>query len=385
MTGRTKPADCAPRSLMQAVAAEAAEHGRTWFPELRAGPLRVRFRSGWTRSRCLLFRLDLCDDLLTRPLVVKVRHSDPALRRPDRFAQRPVLAPVRTLPDTATARREFDGLALIQSALGERHGLDRRFGAIRPLAWLPEHSAFVTDYVGQPTLRTVFLRTSRLRLRRASPLPDRPWENAGAWLRIFHDHPTTLPLSPRADRPAGVGDLLSRFADFLVDRLGGHPLLRELSGSGTDVADAALPPALPLGTGHGDFVANNMFLSREGRITVFDPLPMWRVPVYQDLATMVVGLRMVSSQAMSRGLAFPSPQLQRFEGALYRGYFGDRPPPRTTLHVFQLLVLLDRWSSLVSRRSRHRGVRPHLRDARVRVISHHYETEAHRLARQVLG
>jgi hypothetical protein len=382
MTEGTMLHDRAAEFLIPAVASEAAEHARTWFPDLGEGPVRVRLRDARPRSRCLLYRLDVHDDRLAHPVMVKVRHSDPSLRPPDVLPQRPILAPVRTMSDHATARREYDGLLHIRDAIEEQGDPDRRFGCLRPLAWLPEHSAIVTDYLHQPTLRTALQATSRLHLH-GHHMPNRPWENAGAWLRLFHQRQTPFALPLRASTAAEVGELFSQFAGCLIDRIGPRPLLEDLRTSGVDIARAAFPPVLPTGTGHGDFVANNMFVSPEGRITVFDPLPLWRVPVYQDLATMTVGLRVLWSQAMTRGLCLPRSALDRYEAALYRGYFGDRPPPRKALRAFELLVLLDRWLSLVTRGSRRSGLRPSLRRARIRVFSGHYHDEARFLSRQL--
>lgn len=367
----------APEGLIDAVAARAAAEVGTWFPEFGDRAPHVGLVSGETRSRCFLYRVHLTCDGLTRPVMVKVRHSDANLRRLDLWQDRPILAPVRTMSDESTAQREYAGLRLIEDALRDEG--TGRFGVLRPLAWMPEHAAIVTDFVQQPTLRTVLLGTSRFRVRARSRLDATPWGNAGAWLRAFHDHQTSMVLPPRADTAAHVGGLYEQFADFLADRIGPRPLLEELSASGTEIACRALPAQLPLATGHGDFVANNMFTTAEGRITVFDPLPMWRAPVYQDIATLLVGLRALPVQAITQGLALPRPAVARYEAAFLDGYFGADDVPQTAVLAFQLLVLLDKWSALVSRRVRDGKVRPQLREARIRIASRHYKEEARRL------
>jgi hypothetical protein len=373
--------------LLAAVTEEARAGGSAWFPELRTDSVTVRLRHTMERPRCRLFRLDLDDGRTTRPVVVKARHSETRLRRPDRFEDRPVLAPVRLLSDEDTGRREYDGLVLLRDALSPHLG-SQRFGVLRPLAWLPEHAAIVTDFVEQPTLRTRLLSTSRLRPWRAEPLPETPWHNAGAALRRFHDQPTSLSLPPRAETAAEVGKLYRQFAAFLVERTGPLPLLAELEACGAELAARSLPADLPLGTGHGDFVANNLFTGPAGEITVFDPLPMWRVPRHQDLATLLVGLRVLPVQAGSRGLAFPGSALDRYESALVAGYAGhgsgDDAVAGSALAAFQLLVLLDKWSSLVSRGPR-TGRLQHLRRARVWTFSRHYHAEARRLLGRLVG
>ena len=373
--------------LLAAVTEEARTGGSAWFPELRATSLGVRLRHTMERPRCRLFHLDLDDGRTARPVVVKVRHSETRLRRPDRFEDRPVLAPVRLLSDGDTGRREYDGLVLLRDALAP-HLDSRRFGVLRPLAWLPEHAAIVTDFVGHPTLRTRLLATSRLHPWSAGPLPGTPWRNAGAALRRFHDQPTSLSLPPRAETPDRVGTLYRQFAEFLLERTGPLPVLAELAACGPELAARSLPADLPLGTGHGDFVANNLFTGAGGEITVFDPLPLWRVPGYQDLATLLVGLRVLPVQAGSRGLAFPAAVLDRYEAELVAGYSGEGSGngdvPGRALAAFQLLVLLDKWSALVSRGPRTGRVH-HLRRARVWAFSRHYRAEARRLLGRLVG
>jgi hypothetical protein len=363
--------------LLAAVAEQARAGAAGWFPELAPSSLRVHLRQAIERPRCRLFRVDLDDGRTTRPVMVKVRHSETELRRPDRFEERPVLAPVRLLPDETTGRREFDGLELLRDALTPELG-SGRFGVLRPLAWLPDHAAMVTDFVEQPTLRTRLLATSRLRPRAAGPLPGTPWRNAGAALRRFHDQPTSLALPPRVETPGRVGELYRQFAGFLQERTGPLPVLAELADSGPELAARSVPAELTLGTGHGDFVANNLFAGPDGRITVFDPLPLWRVPQHQDLATLLVGVRVLPVQAGSQGRAFPPGVLDRYEAALLAGYFGDEAAPDRALAAFQLLVLLDKWSALVSRGPR-QGRPSSLRRARVWTFSRHYRAEAGRL------
>lgn len=371
------PAVQPPEDLQAALSGLVAAEGGRWFPELGSGPLDLRFVGGTARARCFLYRWEIADGRLARQVMVKVRHSRPELRRATEFEDRPILAPVRIMSDEDAARREYEGLRLIADAL---RGQDpARFGVLAPLALMPGYAALVTDVVQEPTLRTQLVASSRLRPGRRSPLGTVSWENAGAWLRIFHAQPTSLELAPVGDTPDQVGALLNRFGGFLRDRLGARPVLDEVSRSGEDVARAGLPSPLPLGTAHGDFTATNIFTAADGCVTVFDPLPVWRIPVYQDLATLLVGARVHPLQAATRGLAFPRADLRGYEAAALRGYFGDEPPPERALAVVELLVLLDRWAAMVSQRTPRGRLRAQVRDARIRIASAHYEAEAMRL------
>jgi hypothetical protein len=373
-----------PPALVSAVAASVATDGGTWFQEFGGERPRLHFLGGQARPRCILYRFDLDTGRVTRPVVVKVRHSRPELRRLDRFeGQRPVLAPVRAMPDRDNARREYDGLRLIQEML--RDADPGRFGVLRPLAWLPEHAAIVMDLVEQPTLRSALLRQSRLRAGRRTPVGEAPWRNAGAWLRMFQTHRSTLVAPRDGAAPMCVGDLYREFGGFLVERIGSRPLLATLRDAGDEIAASALPTEPATGTAHSDFVANNMFLGAGGRITGFDPLPSWNVPCYLDLATLLVNTRVLPLQAASQGLALPSAALDRYEAAVLQGYFGTDAVPHTEVVAFQLLVLLEKWAAAVSKRIQRGRVRPHLHQVRMRLVSHFYDGEARRLFRALEG
>ncbi|HEV2797336.1 MAG TPA: hypothetical protein VGV65_06915, partial [Nocardioides sp.] len=170
---------------------------------------------------------------------------------------------------------------------------------------------------------------------------------------------------------------------FLVDVAGPSALLRRLDDMASDLTAAVFPDELPLAPGHGDFVANNVFTGQASRITGFDPLPLWQVPRYQDLATLAVGIRILPLQAATQGLALPREQLDRYEGALLDGYFASDDVPLRAVRAYQLLVLLDRWADLVSKQVHGGAARRRLRDARVRLATRHCHSEADRLLSQL--
>lgn len=382
MRPRPSNASPPPESLVTAVTEEAAAQAHVWFPDLEPARLRTTIGDADARARCFLYRVQLDDGRSRRSVLVKVRHSHSSLRRLDRYQQRPVLNPERTMSDHDSARREYDALAFIAEALADA---DReRFGVLRALAWLPEQSAIIMDLVEEPTLRTRLLEASRLQGRRGlqgrrSVSVDRAaWANAGALLRIVHDHPDPWELPARNGDRDDVVALYRGLCDFLGQRLGSSSLLAQLTAA-AGMVENALPAALPLRTGHGDFVANNMFVSPTGRITVFDPLPRWRVAIYQDLATLTMGIRLIPLQAASQGFALPADVLDTCEQALLTGYFGSDQPPMAAIRAYQLLVLLDRWSALVSKRIPNGRVRPQLHEMRVRVATKHYRAQARRL------
>jgi hypothetical protein len=251
---------------------------------------------------------------------------------------------------------------------------------LQPLAFIPEHSAIVLNVVQEPTLRARLLQTSRTRLHPSQPLDDQVWDNAGSWLRAFHDR-SARTVPPRLDTPEELLKMYEALCDFLLARDEDPDLLARIRRAARKLTpvqctDLAVVP------GHGDYVANNMFADSTGRITVFDPLSRWLVPRFHDLATLTVGVRVLPLQAASQGHALDSTHLDRYEAAVLRGYFGSDAVPLDPLRAYQLLVLLDRWCALLSKRAASGLVKPQLRRARVRVANYHFRREAQRLLAQ---
>jgi len=58
-------------------------------------------------------------------------------------------------------------------------------------------------------------------------------------------------------------------------------------------------------------------------------------------------MRLLGWQIMSQGAAFGPDQLDAYQVAFFRGYFGAEAVPTEQLRVYQLLILLDKWSAAV--------------------------------------
>lgn len=354
----------------------AAERAGTWFPELAGAPVDVGVTVLSARPRCSLFRVRLSDARQARQVVVKVRSDGPfAAGRP--AGERSGLVP-DALPAAAQAAVEYAGLC----AFATRFGDDPRFGVVRPRDHIAELDAVVMDHIDQPTLRRVLLAGSRFsglprdaRLRRTS---DRAWGNAGAWLRAFHASTGEFDTQPRN---AVRDDVVRAFDDYVgfLDARVGRGLPVDLHRRARAVLEQALPERLPTAVGHGDFAARNMFVDGAGRISVFDPLPRWRVPVYEDLSRFLVGVRLLGLQVHSHGIAYPEVTLARREGAFLDGYFGTDPPDRAAALAYQLLILLDKWSALVSRPRPRRAPQKSVDRARRGWVDGYVRCEAQRL------
>jgi hypothetical protein len=111
-----------------------------------------------------------------------------------------------------------------------------------------------------------------------------------------------------------------------------------------------LPEALPTTTLHGDFAPRNVLVSPAGGVGVVDPMPTWQAPVHEDVARMVVGVRLVRLQLISGGLGVTADALGAYERAFLRACYQDDEPP-LELAAFGLLVALDQWAALLAQLS----------------------------------
>ena len=357
-----------------------AAHAATWFPELGPAPTTV-LRPLSIRPRCSLYVVHLQGRNMTRAVVAKVRRPDPdaegASGRPPRSRLRRLTATVAEL-----AELEYEGLRSIFDLVGPEHP---RFGAVRPLDHLHADSVVVMEHVSAPTLRSAFLAESRTaaprRSRQTRVPPEAAWGNAGAWLRAFHALPPDRTRLARQQTRPQVLERFSVFGEFL-DRSGCRSAA-EIATTGARLASDRLPELLPQVVGHGDFVARNMFLDATGRITVFDPMPRWQVPPYEDICRFLVGMRLSGLQVNSQGLAYARRALQRREDMFLGGYFGDDDVPLAAIGSYQLLILLDKWSALVDSADRRSGFGATARRALMKPANAYIAREAHRLIAQI--
>jgi hypothetical protein len=373
-------------AVERAILERAAARATQWFPGLGPSP-QLTLTPLSIRPRCSLYVVALAGDHVRRAVVAKVRRgeadADPTGGRPQRPRLRKTAAGVAEL--TAL---EFEGLTSIYESVPAGHP---QFGAVRPLDHMPAESVLLMEHVSAPTLRDGFVAESRLgAVRRLAyrgsstrPPPQRAWLNAGAWLRSYHDLPPAsqgaVSQPARQATSAEVAERFSAYGAFLTERVGSR-LVGRLAAGGAEAATEVLPEHLPLAVGHGDYVARNIFVDHGGRVTVFDPMPRWRVPRYEDLCRFLVGLRLSGLQVLSHGSAYGQTGLARRETLFLSGYFGEEAIPYAALRCYQLLILLDKWSALVDSAGGGNGWRAAVRE-RVRKSGDRYiSREAGRVA-----
>jgi hypothetical protein len=350
--------------LVETLTRRIGPHTHSWFPDQPHSGFEVKVLAD--RPTCALLTVHL-DGRSTPAALAKLRRDStggpPGVTRP-RLRKEAASAEELTL-------LEWAGLEAIHDACAGVQGLD----AARPLLLAREDAALVMSFVEAPTLRSVILGLSRFR-----PGQGRYDEAvtgcalAGRWLRVFQQ--SGLSSDAESDRPirqgtrAEVVEQLRAYGDFLGSRA-----WRRLASRGMELAGDVLPAELSVAVGHGDFAPRNVLL-RRGRLTVIDPLPRWRVPVYDDLCRFLVGVRLIGEQVHSHGLAFGSTTLDALEEAAVTASLGadaDRAP----LRAYQLLILMDKWTAMLD--NPRRDVRGRIVRRSATLADHRVRREAERL------
>jgi hypothetical protein len=360
------------------------QHAHDYFPEFGSEAVNVEVMAIRERSRSSMYVYSLSTAALQRKILVKViypvRRAEPTLEEGGfLLGARPYLSNASDPAELPTL--QFRGLALMHDHVSKLG--DPRFGSIRPLDCLPEHRAIIMEYVAQPTLREAMRTGIRVPIARAPRDLTPAFRNAGAWLREYHDLDYARTRPPRR---ATISDLTQAIADYtryLASATGDAPFFRLVADRVERRAAEVSLPALPLGLSHGDFLARNVFVGAHDRVAAFDALPRWRVPIYEDLARFVMGIRSVGLQVISLGMAYKRLRLNQYEASVLEGYFPGGSSPIRTIQLYEMLILLDKWAALLAR-SRPTGIRYRIAMAvRVRLFHQYFRREAERLLRDM--
>ncbi|MBA3232552.1 MAG: phosphotransferase [Propionibacteriales bacterium] len=364
-----------PRIVEVAINKWLADGGQHLFPA-RGGTSTITLRALSVRPQCALYVGTVGGGSGVSTLVAKVRGHGPSWRGDLQSRGRP-----RLRRGSATASElttlEYGGLRNIYTTFGMSHP---EFGVVRPLGHLVEESTILMDYVEASTLREVFMAESRLRLSSRSALRTEAtrdvWRRAGAWLRMFHQSTSEQSAPASQSNRQDVIDLFHAYHDFLSTRLGTRAV-GDIARRGAVLAASVLPEQLPLVVGHGDYAPRNMFVSSRGRLSVFDPMPRWKIPCYEDVCRFLVALRLLGLQVHTHGAAYSQHELERRESDVIAAYFAPDAAPLDQLRCYQLLILLDKWSAVID--SSNQGWRPRLQTASMRLASGYLRRQAQRL------
>lgn len=364
-------------AVVQAIRGRVAERAADWFPDVGTAP-RIGLRLLADRPRAQLYAVHIGEQSGRPQVLAKVRRDWPGGLSTRRPGARPRLAS-NFLSASEQTGLEFHGLSSIHAMIGSSHPL---FGAVRPLDQLGDENTVLMEYVEAGTLRDLIVARSRFSPSRYLP-GRRPaadlWRNVGVWMRLFQQTMPREGLPVRQEERDAVVQQFLAYDDFLTRTLG-RRAVGDAARRGAEVAAAVLPPRLPVAVGHGDYAPRNVFIATDGRLTVFDPMPRWAVPRFEDVCRFLVGSRLHGLPLHTHGLSDGAAELDRREVELIDGYRGHGRLPMAQFRCYQLLITLDKWSALVdsvSGRPVKRWTRP--RDVSLLAASGYVRKESNRL------
>jgi aminoglycoside phosphotransferase (APT) family kinase protein len=326
---------------------------------------RVEFVKFKQRTGARLYWFRVHCEASSHDLVVKV-HSDS-----EDVASVDTSRPRLVVPLKLTARhaRERAALELLEQHLGALD--DSRFGAIPILDRIDSLGAVVMAQVDGISMNTLLARLSRLHPTRSTALLRQAVANAGAWLRTYHGLKVDGSITRQPDRDEFIA-FVQRYCNHLAASLGRPEFFRELAKRMTAAAWQLYSTTFSLGLSHGDFAMRNILVASTGRVFVFDTRAFSYAPIYEDLATFALAIRVSRAQTYSHGLFLGEEHLQALEQWLFRGYFGHESVPLKQIQLYALLLLLDKWSVELVRPTHHPRL---VRAARMLVLNRWFERQ----------
>jgi hypothetical protein len=320
------------------IVAEVESKLPEWLPDAPVhGP--VVLTRARRRAASLILRMRVGDPPQYRIFV----KATPLTLPQARLGNRPRLVPLTDPHERASL--ELRALAAVEERLG-RAGTDT-FDVLHPLGVVDDGMALAMLTHDGVSLGRVLSRVSRVSAAtRTSVPPEVLVERAGEWLRRFHDAPGDAGLPARQTRAADVASALREFGDFLLAERASAELADLVTRAIEATAD--LPDPLPVRSTHGDFAPRNVIIGPDGRLTVIDLLGRWRAPIYEDLATFLVALHSGRPAALTGGLVLRRP-VALLEEHFLAGYAGGSDLPRSPIATYEFLLVLDKWSSRLTR------------------------------------
>lgn len=358
------------------------EQAARYFPDLEPEQTRVQLMDTEKRPSAILYRFKVMAGAQSHFIIVKVpargvlkdRLNEPEFAKPLRF------------PKADSQEMHFLNYTALVAIHKYMSSLNRKeLGAIRVLDYLPDSHAVIMEESSDPNLRDLVLKESRLRapLARSVLLPV--FQNVGTWLRFYHTMPKREQVQVRHDHREDFVEGITKLTGFLAERLGDKPFFDETASSLARKVCEILPESLPLGLGHGDYALRNILVSPTGRVTVFDTFAKWRTPIYEDIGYFLTALKMTSEQVASYGLAFGSDQIKEYEDAFLKGYFDQKRIPYPAIRLFEMLALLDKWSSVVISSYRRSIKLEVVGGAKAALVSLYFKRATTRLLRKIIA
>lgn len=323
-------------------------HAHRLFPELRTAEMTIRLVNDAARAHSQVFEFELTDMSRVHNVICKValpagrvtNTAVPVQQRPRLFS------PINAVNDLLREYRAMESVERHFSALN-----DPRFGTITMLDLIKSPLVMVMDKCPDADLKSVLKRSTRFHPQRGSTLLQQAFANTGAWLREFHRLPPLQHAIDRHETRQHFVDAVERFTDGLIQKTGRRSEFAEIRNQLSGAANRILPHELPRAVLHGDFAPRNILVRSDARITVFDTQRLWRAPLYEDLAYLLISVKAASPQVRCQGALFSRRQLATWEARFLNAYFDETPPPLAAVRLYECLLLLEWWAAVNFRHS----------------------------------
>ena len=320
------------------------EHAIRYFPALIGDEIEVQFRSRQERPSATLYRFQVKDISQARSVIVKVPARNLLKGRlNDLGFEKPLLFPKAEA--TEMHALQYSALVAIDEHFTSLN--KKELGTIRVLDYLPDSQAVVMEESNAPKLQDLLMKESRLRSPFSQHRLAPAFQNVGKWLRIYHRMPKQEQVQVRHEHREDYIEGISKLTDFLASRLGERSFFNQIALILASKARDVLPETLPLGLGHGDYAPRNILVDPSARVIVLDTFSKWRTPIYEDIGYFLTGMKMTYPQVVSQGLVFSDSQIKAYEQAFLKGYFEQKPVPYSAIRLYEMLTLLDKWSSVL--------------------------------------
>jgi len=309
------------------------------------------------RRFCKLYMYRLSPEPTGPKLVVKVPigHGDLAYKEKSRdsaFVDRPRL--FGRADPARKSQHEYAALRRIEASFDDQNP---RFGVVRIYDIFPEEQAMVMQWIDQPSLRNLVYQRHRFGNAQRRKRLETAFGNAGAWLRKHHGLPALAHCETRNTSRDEFLQAIERFVSYLADHAGDTHRIRQMHRQIVTAAEEHLPAVISTGQVHGDFAPRNVFIDQGSRVTVFDTLGRFEAPIYEDIARMLMAVKVCGPQLLSGGLLYNTTQLRSYEQSFLQGYFFDQPIPYKIVRLFEAQLLLEHWVAIVYRHREGRGFR----------------------------
>jgi len=232
-----------------------------------------------------------------------------------------ILKPYSDTPDELMRadrmlRREFNATKALFDVLKQ----DAEIGAVRPIAFLPEHRAVVTEEMPGRQLSEVLASASS-----ASADLLAIARRIGAWIRIYQSIGPTANTVSLAERRAYLDERLEQLDGRVISRAERQGLLANFDALaaelGTDV------PAVPI---HADLSPTNIIVGAAGRIAVLDFTMAKTGTTCHDISHLYFHLELSGARRRKRAT------MREFQVAMLAGY---SPALSDASALFQLMLM----------------------------------------------